>query len=176
MILSALTWHSLFACLNGWLPHVIIMFKFFVIFSLGCTSLEWKYPNWLAVRNSHKSVHPILLSTGVVDEHRNELDNAFSYNQFLIESRETQNWIKDKMVLVESTDELGNDLAGIVQLQRRLGGLQRDMAAIEAKVGHLDEQVSKCLTSYFVTCLWIFGDVLIKLRVQSCSSRYGRFF
>lgn len=45
------------------------------------------------------------------------------------------------MVLVESTDELGNDLAGIVQLQRRLGGLQRDMAAIEAKVGHLDNQV-----------------------------------
>jgi len=32
-------------------------------------------------------------------------------------------------------DELGNDLDGLTALQRRLKGLEGDMAAIEAKVG-----------------------------------------
>jgi len=36
--------------------------------------------------------------------------------------------------LIESTDELSNDLTGVITLQRRLSGLERDLAAIEAKV------------------------------------------
>lgn len=36
--------------------------------------------------------------------------------------------------MIESTDELGNDLAGVMTLQRRLSGLERDLAAIQAKV------------------------------------------
>jgi len=39
--------------------------------------------------------------------------------------------------LIESTDELSNDLTGVITLQRRLSGLERDLAAIEAKVGQL---------------------------------------
>lgn len=45
-----------------------------------------------------------------------------------------QTWIRDKSKLVESTDELSNDLTGVITLQRRLSGLERDLAAIEAKV------------------------------------------
>lgn len=45
-----------------------------------------------------------------------------------------QTWIRDKGKLIESTDELGNDLGGIITLQRRLSGLERDLAAIDAKV------------------------------------------
>lgn len=45
-----------------------------------------------------------------------------------------QTWIRDKAKLIESTDELGNDLGGIITLQRRLSGLERDLAAIDAKV------------------------------------------
>ena len=45
-----------------------------------------------------------------------------------------QSWIREKAKLVESTDELGNDLAGVMTLQRRLSGLERDLAAIQAKV------------------------------------------
>jgi len=39
--------------------------------------------------------------------------------------------------LIESTDELSSDLTGVITLQRRLSGLERDLAAIEAKVGPL---------------------------------------
>ena len=45
-----------------------------------------------------------------------------------------QTWIRDKAKLIESTDELSNDLTGVITLQRRLSGLERDLAAIEAKV------------------------------------------
>ena len=45
-----------------------------------------------------------------------------------------QGWIHEKAKLIESTDELGNDLAGVMTLQRRLSTMERDLAAIQAKV------------------------------------------
>ena len=38
------------------------------------------------------------------------------------------------MKIIESTEELDNDLAGVMTLQRRLSGMERDLAAIQAKV------------------------------------------
>lgn len=46
-----------------------------------------------------------------------------------------QSWIHEKAKVIESTDELGNDLAGVMTLQRRLSTMERDLAAIQAKVG-----------------------------------------
>jgi len=40
-------------------------------------------------------------------------------------------WIRDKQKLIESASELGNDLVVIITLQRRLGGLKRDLVPIE---------------------------------------------
>uniref|UniRef100_A0A1I8IZD5 Calponin-homology (CH) domain-containing protein n=1 Tax=Macrostomum lignano TaxID=282301 RepID=A0A1I8IZD5_9PLAT len=79
----------------------------------------------------------------LVDDRRDRINNAYDYNTYNIECRETANWIKEKCQLVESTDELGNDLGGIMQLQRRLQHLNTDMAAIEARLQHLDEQCEK---------------------------------
>nr|CDS28968.2 spectrin beta chain [Hymenolepis microstoma] len=76
----------------------------------------------------------------LVEKQKSQLETAYQYNQFLIECQETANWIKEKEQLIESTDDLGNDLEGIMQLQRRLSGLQRDLQAIQAKIEHLDEQ------------------------------------
>ena len=45
-----------------------------------------------------------------------------------------QSWIHEKAKVIESTDELGNDLSGVMTLQRRLSGMERDLAAIQAKV------------------------------------------
>lgn len=45
-----------------------------------------------------------------------------------------QSWIHEKAKVIESTDELGNDLAGVMTLQRRLSTMERDLAAIQAKV------------------------------------------
>lgn len=51
-----------------------------------------------------------------------------------MESISLQSWITEKMKVVESTDELGNDLAGVMALQRRLAGMERDLDAIQNKV------------------------------------------
>ena len=45
-----------------------------------------------------------------------------------------QSWINEKAKIIESTEELGNDLTGVMTLQRRLSGMERDLAAIQAKV------------------------------------------
>ncbi|PAA61129.1 hypothetical protein BOX15_Mlig024302g2, partial [Macrostomum lignano] len=79
----------------------------------------------------------------LVDQRKAKINNAYDYNTYKIECRETTNWIKEKCQLVESTDELGNDLGGIMQLQRRLQNLNSDMAAIEARLQHLDDQCEK---------------------------------
>lgn len=46
------------------------------------------------------------------------------------------------MKVVESTDELGNDLAGVMSLQRRLAGMEKDLDAIQAKVRQLHHSVA----------------------------------
>lgn len=45
-----------------------------------------------------------------------------------------QTWIDEKKKLLEATEDLGDDLVGIMTLQRRLSGMERDLAAIHAKV------------------------------------------
>ena len=52
----------------------------------------------------------------------------------------TQTWIREKAKLIESTDELDNDLSGVITLQRRLSGLQRDLAAIQDKLDYLNHE------------------------------------
>lgn len=58
---------------------------------------------------------------------------VYNLQQMLVEASETASWIGDKKKLVESTDSLSGDLVGVMQLQRRLSGFERDLAAIEAK-------------------------------------------
>ena len=42
--------------------------------------------------------------------------------------------------MIESTQELGNDLAGVMALQRKLTGMERDLAAIEDKLAGLGKE------------------------------------
>lgn len=55
-----------------------------------------------------------------------------------------QTWIDEKKKLLEATEDLGDDLVGIMTLQRRLSGMERDLAAIHAKVIFL------CITFVFL--------------------------
>jgi spectrin beta len=77
---------------------------------------------------------------------RAALNLAHRVSQWYIESQETNTWIREKARLIQSTDELGNDLAGIIQLQRRVGGLERDISAIEDKLNTLREEAAKLET------------------------------
>merc|ERR1719346_639996 len=79
---------------------------------------------------------------------REELNSAHGVQTFHIECRETVTWIEDKMRVLEQTDELKMDLTGIMTLQRKLTGMERDLAAIEAKLKALEEESSKIQGSH----------------------------
>lgn len=42
--------------------------------------------------------------------------------------------MKEKTKVIESTQSLGNDLAGVMALQRKLTGMERDLEAIQVKI------------------------------------------
>lgn len=71
---------------------------------------------------------------------RDELNSAHGVQTFFIECRETVSWIEDKKRILQSTDSLEMDLTGIMTLQRRLSGMERDLAAIQAKLNALEKQ------------------------------------
>ncbi|XP_059087816.1 spectrin beta chain-like isoform X3 [Tigriopus californicus] len=74
---------------------------------------------------------------------REQLGSAHGVQTFHIECRETVTWIEDKKRVLEQTDELKMDLTGIMTLQRKLSGMDRDMAAIEAKLKTLEDEANK---------------------------------
>ncbi|XP_076312784.1 spectrin beta chain-like isoform X3 [Tachypleus tridentatus] len=71
---------------------------------------------------------------------REEINLAHGVQTFHIECRETISWIEEKTKLLQATEELGNDLTGIMTLQRRLSGMERDLAAIQAKLDSLEKE------------------------------------
>ncbi|KAG8228277.1 hypothetical protein J437_LFUL006245 [Ladona fulva] len=74
---------------------------------------------------------------------REELNSAHGVQTFHIECRETISWIEDKKRILQSTDSLEMDLTGIMTLQRRLSGMERDLAAIQAKVDSLEQEADQ---------------------------------
>merc|ERR1719245_1891128 len=74
---------------------------------------------------------------------REELQSAHGVQTFHIECRETVTWIEDKMRVLEQTDELKMDLTGIMTLQRKLTGMERDLAAIQAMLQSLESEAGK---------------------------------
>lgn len=51
--------------------------------------------------------------------------------------------MREKTKVIESTQGLGNDLAGVMALQRKLSGMERDLEAIEGKVRDLRAEAEK---------------------------------
>ncbi|XP_022245252.1 spectrin beta chain-like isoform X3 [Limulus polyphemus] len=74
---------------------------------------------------------------------REEINFAHGVQTFHIECRETTTWIEEKTKILQATEELGNDLTGIMTLQRRLSGMERDLAAIQAKLDSLEQEAEK---------------------------------
>ncbi|CAF1060614.1 unnamed protein product [Rotaria sp. Silwood1] len=79
----------------------------------------------------------------LVDKKRDDLSSTFGVQTFHIECNETISWIQDKIRIVQSTEDLGRDLGGVMTMQRRLSGLERDMAAIQSKLDQLELEASK---------------------------------
>ncbi|CAF0848373.1 unnamed protein product [Didymodactylos carnosus] len=79
----------------------------------------------------------------LVDKKRDDLSSTFGVQTFHIECNETISWIQDKIRIVQSTEDLGRDLGGVMTMQRRLSGLERDMAAIQSKLDQLENEAQK---------------------------------
>jgi len=79
----------------------------------------------------------------MVDVKRDDINVAHGFQNFNIECNETIGWIHEKAKLIESTDELGNDLTGVMTLQRRLSTMERDLAAIQAKLESLQSEAER---------------------------------
>ena len=80
---------------------------------------------------------------GLVNKKRDEIGVTYGLQSYQTEAKETDTWIKGKTDLVRSTDDLGNDLSSVMQLQRKLSGMERDMIAIERKVRSLEGEADR---------------------------------
>lgn len=105
----------------------------------------------------------------LVDQKKDSLNSALGVQNYHLECNETKSWIKEKtkvpteqrlliqhkihhscclthasiLQVIESTQELGNDLAGVMALQRKLTGMERDLVAIEDKLGDLGKEAER---------------------------------
>ncbi|KAK3578499.1 hypothetical protein CHS0354_007749 [Potamilus streckersoni] len=118
--------------------------KVAVVNQLARQLLQVEHPNAAEVIQRQNQ-----LNTGwnnlreLVDQKRDEINLAHGLQDFHIECNETISWITEKTKIIESTEELGNDLAGVMTLQRRLSGMERDLAAIQAKLESLQGEAEK---------------------------------
>ncbi|XP_042288339.1 spectrin beta chain, non-erythrocytic 1 isoform X2 [Thunnus albacares] len=84
----------------------------------------------------------------LVDQKKDSLSSALGVQNYHLECNETKSWIKEKTKVIESTQELGNDLAGVMALQRKLTGMERDLAAIEDKLGDLGKEAGRLASEH----------------------------
>lgn len=79
----------------------------------------------------------------MVEDKKRKVDSAGSLHNYGLECDETEAWIKDKTRVIESTRELGNDLAAVMAIQRKLFGIERDLAAIDSKLNFLRKEADQ---------------------------------
>ncbi|XP_048883547.1 spectrin beta chain, non-erythrocytic 1-like isoform X1 [Brienomyrus brachyistius] len=79
----------------------------------------------------------------LADQRKQALDSALNIQNYHLECNEIQSWMKEKTKVIESTQGLGNDLAGVMALQRKLTGMERDLEAIQGKLDDLCQEAQK---------------------------------
>lgn len=76
----------------------------------------------------------------MVANKRKTVDSALGLHNYFVECEETKNWILEKIRVVDSIQNLGDDLASVMSIQRKLYGIERDLGAIESKLVNLQEE------------------------------------
>uniref|UniRef100_A0A671YVH8 Spectrin beta chain n=1 Tax=Sparus aurata TaxID=8175 RepID=A0A671YVH8_SPAAU len=79
----------------------------------------------------------------MVEDKKKKVDSAVSLHNYGLECDETDSWIRDKTRVIESTQDLGNDLAAVMTIQRKLFGMERDLAAIDTKLTFLRKEADQ---------------------------------
>ncbi|KAM6321767.1 spectrin beta chain, erythrocytic [Podargus strigoides] len=73
-------------------------------------------------------------------ERHRAVGSALRLLNYRLESEETRQWLQGKTQAVKATAELGRDLAGVLATQRKLYGIERELAAAEGRLGTLRSQ------------------------------------
>ncbi|XP_056101531.1 spectrin beta chain, erythrocytic isoform X2 [Rhinichthys klamathensis goyatoka] len=84
----------------------------------------------------------------MVEDKKRKVDSALSLHNYDLECDETESWIKEKTRVIESTQDLGNDLAAVITIQRKLFGMERDLAAIQDKLDFLHDEAQKLVKEH----------------------------
>uniref|UniRef100_A0A4W5RP74 Spectrin beta chain n=1 Tax=Hucho hucho TaxID=62062 RepID=A0A4W5RP74_9TELE len=84
----------------------------------------------------------------LADQKKESLISALGVQNYHLDCNETKSWIREKTKVIESTQELGNDLTGVMALQRKLTGMERDLAAIEDKLGDLRGEAERLASEH----------------------------
>ncbi|KAM8807514.1 spectrin beta chain, erythrocytic [Eudromia elegans] len=79
----------------------------------------------------------------LVAQRRKAVDSALSLLNYCVDCEETRKWILSKTRVVESTRDMGRDLAGVLAIQRKLYGIERELAAVESRLGSLRPQAQR---------------------------------
>lgn len=78
-------------------------------------------------------------------DRKQALESALNIQNYHLECNELQSWMKEKNKVIESTQGLGNDLAGVMALQRKLTGMERDLEAIQVRSLECDQSEFVCI-------------------------------
>ncbi|XP_056332566.1 spectrin beta chain, erythrocytic isoform X2 [Danio aesculapii] len=84
----------------------------------------------------------------MVEDKKHRVDSALSLHNYDLDCDETESWIKEKTRVIESTQDLGNDLAAVITIQRKLFGMERDLAAIQDKLDFLRDEAQKLVKEH----------------------------
>ncbi|XP_038035588.2 spectrin beta chain, erythrocytic isoform X2 [Anas platyrhynchos] len=79
----------------------------------------------------------------LVSRRRAAVGSALSLLNYQLECEETRSWLLGKTRVVESTRDLGRDLAGVLATQRKLYGIERELAATESRLAALRPQAAR---------------------------------
>ncbi|KAF1644735.1 Spectrin beta chain, erythrocytic, partial [Eudyptes chrysocome] len=79
----------------------------------------------------------------LVSQRRRAVDSALRLLNYRLECEETRQWLRSKARAVEATAELGRDLAGILATQRKLYGIERELAVAEGRLAALRSQANR---------------------------------
>ncbi|KAA0717233.1 Spectrin beta chain, non-erythrocytic 1 [Triplophysa tibetana] len=84
----------------------------------------------------------------LANERKQAMNSALNIQNYHLECNEIKSWMKEKTKVIESTESLGNDLAGVMALQRKLTGMERDLEAIQGKLDDLRSEAERLASEH----------------------------
>ncbi|XP_066467623.1 spectrin beta chain, erythrocytic isoform X1 [Tiliqua scincoides] len=79
----------------------------------------------------------------MVAQRQKAVNFALGLHNYCVDCEETKKWILEKTKIIESTQDLGKNLAGMIAMQRKLYGIERDLAAIQARLAALQQEAHR---------------------------------